>query len=123
MEKVKVNYLDNRANNLIKLCSTFIFKNLNKELHKSWLREYSLRGHDRVEKCKIQFKEGIPEFVYIPTWLKSLENESGTFISDSAIDHINDLIRTQESKMKSRRGRKRKSSLKPYSYNPPKVSL
>ena len=123
MGKVKVNYLDNRANNLIKLCSTFIFKNLNKELHKSWLQEYSVRGHDRVEKCKIQFKEGIPEFVYSPTWLKSLENESGTFISDSAIDHINDLIRTQDSKMKSRRGRKRKSSLKPYSYNAPKVSL
>ena len=123
MAKVKVNYLDNRANNLIKLCSTFIFKNLNKELHKSWLREYSVRGHDRVEKCKIQFKEGIPEFIYSPTWLKSLENESGTFISDAAIDHINNLITTQNSKMKNKRGRKRKVVLKPYSYNAPKVSL
>ena len=123
MGKVKVNYLDNRANNLIKLCSTFIFKNLNKELHKSWLQEYSVRGHDRVEKCKIQFKEGIPEFIYSPTWLKSLENESGTFISDAAIDHINNLITTQNSKMKNKRGRKRKVVLKPYSYNAPKVSL
>ena len=119
----KVNYLDNRANNIIKLCATFVFKNLNKELHKSWLREYSVRGHDRVEKCKIQFKEGIPEFIYSPSWLKSLENESGTFISDSAIDHINDLIRTQDSKMKNKRGRKRKPTLKPYSYNQPKISI
>ena len=26
MGKVKINHLDNRANNLIKLCATFIFK-------------------------------------------------------------------------------------------------
>ena len=119
----KVNHLDNRANNLIKLCATFVFKNLNKELHKSWLREYSVRGHDRVEKCKIQFKEGIPEFVYSPTWLKSLENDVGTFVSDSAIDHINDIIRIQDSKMKNKRGRKRKVVLKSYSYNAPKISI
>ena len=119
----KVNHLDNRANNLVKLSATFVFKNLNKELHKSWLQEYSVRGHDRVDKCKIQFKEGVPEFVYSPTWLKGLENESGTFVSDAAIDHIVSIIRTQDSKMKSRRGRKRKVALKSYSYNTPKVSL
>ncbi len=118
----KVNYLDNRANNLVKLCATFVFKNLNKHLHKSWLQEYSVRSHDRVDKCKIQFKDGLPEFVYSPTWLKNLENEEGTFISDTAIDHIASIIRTQDSKMKSKRGRKRKSKTT-YSYNPPKISL
>ena len=122
MGKVKVNHLDNRANHLVKLCAAFIFKNLNKELHKSWLREYSVRGHDRVEKCKIQFKEGMPEFVYSPSWLKSLENETGTFNGASAIDFICDMIRTQDSKMKSKRGRKRKVGLK-YSFDKPKVSL
>ena len=45
----KVNHLDNRADNLVKLSATFVFKNLNKDLHKSWLREYSVRGHDRVD--------------------------------------------------------------------------
>ena len=118
----KVNHLDNRADNLVKLSATFVFKNLNKDLHKSWLREYSVRGHDRVDKCKIQFKEGLPEFVYSPTWLKSLENEVGTFNSESAIDFICDMIRTQDSKMKSKRGRKRKVGLK-YSFDKPKVSL
>ena len=118
----KVNHLDNRANNLVKLCATFVFKNLNKDLHKSWLREYSVRGHDRVEKCKIQFKEGIPEFVYSPSWLKNLENDAGTFVSDLAIDHISDIIRIQDSKMKNKRGRKRKVTLKPYSYNAPQIS-
>lgn len=118
----KVNHLDNRADNLVKLSATFVFKNLNKDLHKSWLREYSVRGHDRVDRCKIQFKEGLPEFVYSPSWLKSLENEVGTFNGENAIDFICDMIRTQDSKMKSRRGRKRKVALK-YSCNAPKVSL
>ena len=118
----KVNYLDNRADNLIKLSAKFVFKNLNKQLEKSWLREYSVRGHDRVDKCKIQFKEGLPEFVYSPTWLKSLENEIGTFNGASAIDFICSIIRTQDSKMKNKRGRKRKVALK-YSYDTPKVSL
>ena len=108
----KVNHLDNRADNLVKLSAKFVFKNLNKDLHKSWLREYSVRGHDRVGKCKIQFKEGLPEFVYSPSWLKSLENEVGTFNSASAIDFICDMIRTQDSKMKNKRGRKRKVALK-----------
>jgi len=118
----KVNHLDNRADNLIKLSVTFVFKNLNKDLHKSWLREYSVRGHDRVDKCKIHFKEGLPEFVYSPRWLKSLESEIGVFNGSSAIDFICDMIRTQDSKMKNKRGRKRKVALK-YSYNTPKVSL
>ena len=107
----KVNHLDNRANNLVKLSATFVFKNLNKDLHKSWLREYSVRGHDRVDKCKIQFKEGLPEFVYSPSWFKSLENQEGVFNGGDAIDHIVSLIHTQDSKMKSKRGRKRKTTL------------
>ena len=118
----KVN-LDNRVQHLIDLSAKHIFKNLNKPLHKSWLASFSVRSHDRVDKCKIQFKNGLPEFVYSPTWLKGLENESGTFVSDAAIDHIVSIIRTQDSKMKSRRGRKRKVALKSYSYNAPKVSL
>ena len=118
----KVN-LDNRVEHLVDLSAKHIFKNLNKPLHKSWLASFTVRSHDRVDKCKIQFKNGLPEFVYSPTWLKSLENESGTVISDAAIDYINDLIRTQDSKMKNKRGRKRKATLKPYSYNQPKISL
>ena len=107
----KVNYLDNRADNLVKLSAKYVFKNLNKDLHKSWLREYSVRGHDRVDKCKIQFKEGLPEFVYSPSWFKSLENQEGVFNGGDAIDHIVSLIHTQDSKMKSKRGRKRKITL------------
>jgi len=107
----KVNYLDNRADNLVKLSTKYVFKNLNKDLHKSWLREYSVRGHDRVDKCKIQFKEGLPEFVYSPSWFKSLENQEGVFNGGDAIDHIVSLIHTQDSKMKSKRGRKRKITL------------
>ena len=118
----KVNHLDGRVDNIVKLSAKYVFKNLNKDLYKSWLREYSVRGHDRVDKCKIQFKEGLPEFVYSPSWLKSLENEIGTFNGSSVIDFICDIIRTQDSKMKSRRGRKRKVALK-YSYDNPKVSL
>ena len=104
MGKLKVNHLDNRANHLVKLCAAFIFKNLNKELHKSWLREYSVRGHDRVEKCKIQFKEGMPEFVYSPSWMKKLINSEGTFNGADAIDHICKIITDQNSKLKSKRG-------------------
>ena len=107
----KVNYLDNRADNLVKLSTKYVFKNLNKDLHKSWLREYSVRGHDRVDKCKIQFKEGLPEFVYSPSWFKSLENQEGVFNGGDAIDHIVSLIHAQDSKMKSKRGRKRKTTL------------
>jgi len=107
----KVNYLDNRADNLVKLSTKYVFKNLNKDLHKSWLREYSVRGHDRVDKCKIQFKEGLPEFVYSPSWFKSLENQEGVFNGGDAIDHIVSLIHAQDSKMKSKRGRKRKITL------------
>lgn len=118
----KVNHLDNRVDSLVKLSATFVFKNLNKDLHKSWLREYSIRSHDRVGKCKIQFNKGLPEFVYSPSWLKSLEDEVGTFNGSSAIDFICDMIRAQDSKMKSRRGRKRKVALK-YSYDTPKASL
>ena len=107
----KINHLDDRANNLVKLSTKYVFKNLNKDLHKSWLREYSVRGHDRVDKCKIQFKEGLPEFVYSPSWFKSLENQEGVFNGGDAIDHIVPLIRAQDSKMKSKRGRKRKITL------------
>ena len=107
----KINHLDNRANNLVKLSATFVFKNLNKELGKSWLREYSVRGHDRVKKCNIQFKEGLPEFDYSPSWLKSLENQEGVFNGGDAIDHIVSLIHAQDSKIRSKRGRKRKTTL------------
>ena len=107
----KINHLDNRADNLVKLSAKYVFKNLNKDLHKSWLREYSVRGHDRVDKCKIQFKEGLPEFVYSPSWFKSLKNQEGVFNGGDAIDHIVSLIHTQDSKMKSKRGRKRKITL------------
>ena len=96
----KVNHLDGRVDNIVKLSAKYVFKNLNKDLYKSWL----------------------PEFVYSPSWLKSLENEIGTFNGSSVIDFICDIIRTQDSKMKSRRGRKRKVALK-YSYDKPKVSL
>ena len=107
----KVNYLDNRADNLVKLSAKYVFKTLNKDLHKSWLREYSVRGHDRVEKCNIQFKDGVPEFVYSPSWFKSLENQEGVFNGGAALDHLVSLIHTLDSKMKSKRGRKRKTTL------------
>ena len=51
----KVN-LDNRVKHLVGLSAKHIFKNLNKPLHKSWLASFSVRSHDRVDKCKIQFK-------------------------------------------------------------------
>ena len=51
----KVN-LDNRIEHLVGLSAKHIFKNLNKPLHKSWLASFTVRSHDRVDKCKIQFK-------------------------------------------------------------------
>ena len=117
----KVN-LDNRVQHLIDLSAKHIFKNLNKPLHKSWLASFTVRGHDRVDKCKIQFKDGLVEFVYSPSWLKSLENSVGTFVADSAIDHLASIITAQDSKMKSKRGRKPKKKIN-YSYNLPKISI
>ena len=79
----KVN-LDNRVEHLVDLSAKHIFKNLNKPLHKSWLASFTVRGHDRVDKCKIQFKNGLPEFVYSPSWMKKLSNSEGTLKSKMA---------------------------------------
>ena len=106
----KVN-LDNRIEHLVGLSAKHIFKNLNKPLHKSWLASFTVRSHDRVDKCKIQFKNGLPEFVYSPSWMKKLVNSEGTFNGSYAIEHICKIITDQNAKLKSKRGRKRKVPL------------
>jgi|TARA_B100000900_G_scaffold416054_1_gene448770 hypothetical protein len=117
----KVN-LDNRVEYLVGLSAKHIFKNLNKPLHKSWLASFTVRGHDRVDKCNIQFKEGVPEFVYSPSWLKKLNNSEGTFNGSDAIDHLSEIIKDQDGKMKNKRGRKRKVQLN-ISYHPPSINV
>ena len=117
----KVN-LDNRIEHLVGLSAKHIFKNLNKPLHKSWLASFTVRSHDRVDKCKIQFKNGLPEFVYSPSWMKKLVNSEGTFNGSYAIEHICKIITDQNAKLKSKRGRKRKVPLK-ISYHPPSINV
>ena len=117
----KVN-LDNRVQHLIDLSAKHIFNNLNKPLHKSWVASFTVRGHDRVDKCKIQFKNGLPEFVYSPSWMKKLSNSEGTFNGADAIDHLSEIIKEQDGKMKKKRGRKRKVPLK-ISYHPPSINV
>jgi hypothetical protein len=90
--------------NLVRLTSLYAFNKLNKPLEKSWLKVFTVRSHDRVEKCKILFKEGIPEFVYSYTWLKSFENSSGIFNGSEAIDFLEKIIIEQNGK-KRRRGK------------------
>jgi len=96
--------LDWRMHNLVKLASGYTFKKLGKPIEKSWLNTFTVRSHDRVDKCKILFKEGIPEFVYSYTWLKSLENSSGIFNGSEAIDFLEKIIIEQNGK-KRRRGK------------------
>ena len=88
--------------NLVRLSSIYAFNKLNKPLEKSWLKTFTVRCHDRVEKCKILFKEGIPEFVYSFTWLKSLENSSGVFNGSEAIDFLENIIAEQNGKNRRR---------------------
>ena len=88
--------------NLVRLSSRYAFNKLNKPLEKSWLKDFTVRSHDRVEKCKILFKEGIPEFVYSYTWLKSLENSSGIFNGSEAIDFLEKIIIEQNGKKRRR---------------------
>ncbi len=90
--------LDGRMNNLVKLASSYTFKKLGKPIEKSWLKTFTVRGHDRVSKCKIQFKENIPEFVFSTTWLKSLEDSSGIFNGSEAIDFLSVIITEQDGK-------------------------
>ena len=90
--------LDGRMNNLVKLASSYTFKKLGKPIEKSWLKTFTVRGHDRVSKCKIQFKEGVPEFVFSTTWLKSLEDSSGIFNGSEAIDFLSVIITEQDGK-------------------------
>ena len=94
--------LDWRMHNLVKLASSYTFKKLGKPIEKSWLKTFTVRGHDRVSKCKIQFKEGVPEFVFSTTWLKSLENSSGIFDGSEAIDFLYDIITEQDGKKRRR---------------------
>ena len=96
--------LELRMSNLVRLTSLYAFNKLKKPLEKSWLKVFTVRSHDRVDKCKILFKEGIPEFVYSYTWLKSLENSSGIFNGSEAIDFLEKIIIEQNGK-KRRRGK------------------
>ena len=94
--------LELRMGNLVRLSSKYAFNKLNKPLEKSWLKVFTVRSHDRVEKCKILFKEGIPEFVYNHTWLESLENSSGIFNGSEAIDFLEKVIIEQNGKKRRR---------------------
>ena len=94
--------LELRMGNLVRLSSLYAFNKLNKRLEKSWLKDFTVRSHDRVEKFKILFKEGIPEFVYSYTWLKSLENSSGIFDGSEAIDFLEKIIIEQDGKKRRR---------------------
>ena len=94
--------LDHRMHNLVKLTSGYTFKKLGKPIEKSWLKTFTVRRHDRVSKCKILFKEGIPEFVYNHTWLESLENSSGIFNGSEAIDFLEKVIIEQNGKKRRR---------------------
>ena len=54
--------------------------------------------------------------------MKKLSNSECTFNGADAIDHLSEIIKEQYSKMKKKRGRKRKVPLK-ISYHPPSINV
>ena len=54
--------------------------------------------------------------------MKKLSNSEGTFNGADAIDHLSEIIKEQDGKMKKKRGRKRKVPLK-ISYHPPSINV
>lgn len=96
--------MNHRIENLLKLSTSFAFKQLGKPLERSWLKSYTYKQDDRASKCSLRMKNGLPHFVFSGTWLNvSCVNEDGTFNGSEAIDFLVDLIIKNDAKKRRRR--------------------
>ena len=98
--------MSHRIENLLKLSTSFAFKQLGKPLEKSWLKSYTYKQDARANKCSLRMKNGQPYFVFSGTWLESCKNEDGTFNGSEAIDFLVDLIIKHDAKKRRSRSSK-----------------
>tara|TARA_A100001201_G_scaffold83494_1_gene74063 strand:- start:6810 stop:7109 length:300 start_codon:yes stop_codon:yes gene_type:complete len=99
--------VSHRIENLLKLSTSYAFKQLGKPLEKSWLKSYTYKQDARASKCSLRIKNGQPHFVFSGTWLNvACVNEDGTFNGSEAIDFLVDLIIKHDAKKRRSRGSK-----------------